>query len=510
MVISYFVQSIEPLLAKFGIKVPDVRVESMVLDSRDVSIKTAFVAIKGHELDGREFIPQAISLGAPAIISETDDPAAHGQFTMRQNTVIIEFFNLSQALSALAAAFYDYPASKMTTIAVTGTNGKTSVVQLLTQLRSELGVKCGLIGTLGSGLYQQPFKIDNLNVTINTTPDALKMHYLLADLAQQDVHQVAFEASSHALVQGRLNQIKTDVAIFTNLTRDHLDYHGTMEEYGKAKRHLLKQPGLRQLVLNANDPESQRWAQNTPHNVHITWYGIDIDPVKLPQDSCFCAAKNIITTPHGVSFELYSSWGTSQISLSLVGKFNVENALAAAAAVLALGTRFSDLLTSLTRIAPVPGRMELFSAKGLPTVVVDYAHTPDALEHALKAARSHTNNALWCVFGCGGQRDKGKRPQMGQVAAEFADQLVLTADNSRNESIHSIIADIKSGITKDVSVLSIEERQSAIRHALNQANSNDIILLAGKGHESYQEIEGHRVNYDERAFVANLIKELTE
>jgi UDP-N-acetylmuramoyl-L-alanyl-D-glutamate--2,6-diaminopimelate ligase len=193
-----------------------------------------------------------------------------------------------------------------------------------------------------------------------------------------------------------------------------------------------------------------------------------------------------------------------------VGKFNVENALAAAAAVLALGTRFSDLLTSLTRIAPVPGRMELFSAKGLPTVVVDYAHTPDALEHALKAARSHTNNALWCVFGCGGQRDKGKRPQMGQVAAEFADQLVLTADNSRNESIHSIIADIKSGITKDVSVLSIEERQSAIRHALNQANSNDIILLAGKGHESYQEIEGHRVNYDERAFVANLIKELTE
>jgi len=510
MVISHFVQSIEPLLAKFGINAPDVRVESMVLDSRDVSIKTAFIAVKGHELDGREFIPQAISLGAPAIISETDDPAAHGQFTMRQNTVIVEFFELSQALSALAAAFYDYPASKMTTIAVTGTNGKTSVVQLLTQLRHELGVKCGLIGTLGSGLYQQPFEIDNLQVTRNTTPDALKMHYLLADLAQQDVHQVAFEASSHALVQGRLNQVKTDVAIFTNLTRDHLDYHGTMEAYGKAKRRLLKQPALRHVVLNANDPESLRWSENTPPSAQVTWYGIDIGPQKLPQDSKFCGARNIATTPHGVDFELYSSWGTSQITLGLVGEFNVENALAAAAAVLALGTRYADLLNGLSRLAPVPGRMELFAAEGLPTVVVDYAHTPDALEHALKAAKSHTNQALWCVFGCGGQRDKGKRPQMGRIAAECADRVILTADNARNESVAAIIEDIKSGIASDAPVLSIEDRKAAIRHTLTEANADDIILLAGKGHENYQEIEGRRVDYDERAFVAQLIRELTE
>ena len=510
MVISHFVQSIEPLLAKFGINAPDVRVESLVLDSRDVSIKTAFIAIKGHELDGREFIPQAISLGAPAIISETDNPQEHGLCTMRQNSVIVQFYELSQSLSALAAAFYDYPASKMTTLAVTGTNGKTSVVQLLTQLRHALGVKCGMIGTLGSGLYQEPFALDDLQETRNTTPDALKMQFLLADLAQQDVHQIAFEASSHALVQGRLNQVKTDVAIFTNLTRDHLDYHGTMEAYGTAKRQLLQQPALRHVVLNANDPESQRWAQNTPSNAQITWYGIDLEAETLAEDVKYCGARNIKTTPNGVSFELYSSWGSSQISLGLVGQFNVENALAASAAVLALGTRYADLLTGLRKLKPVPGRMEIFSANGLATAIVDYAHTPDALEHALKAASSHTSNELWCVFGCGGQRDKGKRPQMGRIAAEYANQVILTADNSRNESVPAIIADIQSGMDSKTPVKSIEERKDAIRYAICNAKPEDIVLIAGKGHENYQDTQGHRVEYDERAFVANLFKELTQ
>ncbi|WP_100643086.1 UDP-N-acetylmuramoyl-L-alanyl-D-glutamate--2,6-diaminopimelate ligase [Alteromonas facilis] len=509
MVISHFVQSIEPLLVKFGIHAPDVRVERLVLDSRDVSIKTAFLAIKGHELDGREFIPQAISLGAPVIISETDDESLHGHCSMRQNTVIVEFFNLSQSLSALAAAFYDYPASKMTSIAVTGTNGKTSVVQLLSQLRHALGMKCGMIGTLGYGLFNAPFSPDSLTQSRNTTPDALNMQYIMAEMAQQDVHQVAFEASSHALVQGRLNQVKTDVAVFTNLTRDHLDYHGTMEAYGAAKRRLLEQPALQHVVLNADDPESQNWAKFAPSDAEISWYGIDSDSTQFAANQRFCCARNVKTSSKGTSFELYSSWGNSQVQLQLVGRFNVYNALAAAAVVLSLGTRLADVLSGLSRLVPVPGRMELFSAKGKPSIVVDYAHTPDALAHALEAVKAHTEGDTWCVFGCGGQRDKGKRPQMGKVAADMADHIVLTADNARNEDVSDISRDIQAGISGDHDVTVIDDRKDAITYACKTAKPGDIILLAGKGHETYQEVNGQRLDYDERAFARKIIKELS-
>ena len=510
MVTSRFIQSIEPLLAKFGIHAPDVRVESLVLDSRDVSPKTAFLAVKGHSLDGREFIPQAISLGAPAIISETEDESAHGQLTMRQNSVIIEFFQLNQTLSALAAAFYDYPASKMTSIAVTGTNGKTSVVQLLTQLRHALGLKCGMIGTLGSGIYSEPFSIENLTETRNTTPDAVQMQAILAGLSQQDVHQVAFEASSHALVQGRLNQVKTDVAVFTNLTRDHLDYHGTMEKYAAAKRRLLNQPALQYVVLNADDPESLNWAKHSPETTEVLWYGVDKDMSEWDSAKRYCFARDVKTTPDGTSFELYSSWGTSRVSLGLVGHFNVYNALAAAAVVLSLGARLADVLSGLEKLVPVPGRMELFSTPVLPSIIVDYAHTPDALEHAIHAARMHTDGALWCVFGCGGQRDTGKRAQMGSVASELADRIVLTADNARNESVEDISAEIATGITHMNKVDMIDDRSAAIRHALSNAQQGDIILLAGKGHETYQEINGQRLDYDERAHVATLLQELSK
>lgn len=507
MVISHFVQSIEPLLAKFGINAPDVRVEQLVLDSRDVSIKTAFLAVQGHNLDGREFIPQAISLGAPAIICETEDESEHGQCSMRQNTVIVEFFNLTQSLSALAAAFYDYPATKMTSIAVTGTNGKTSVVQLLSQLRHALGVKCGMIGTLGSGIYSQPFELASLEETRNTTPDALQMQYILADLSQQDVHQVAFEASSHALVQGRLNQVKTDVAIFTNLTRDHLDYHETMEKYAAAKRRLLKQPALKYVVLNADDPESQNWAAHTPETTKIIWYGMDLDTQDWPKERLFCCARNLQTTPQGTQFELYSSWGKQQVKLSLVGQFNVHNALAAAGAVLALGTRFGDLLAGLTALVPVPGRMELFTVPDHASVIVDYAHTPDALGHALEAAAMHTDGDIWCVFGCGGQRDKGKRPQMGRIASQKSQHVILTADNARSETVQSISADIRAGIDDLIDTVVIDERTEAIRYAYSHAKAGDIILLAGKGHETYQDINGQRLDYDERAFIRTLLQE---
>ncbi len=275
MVVSAFIQSTKALLAKFGVDAPDIRIEGLTLDSREVNTRLAFLAIKGHERDGRDFILQAISLGARVILAQTDDSEAHGQMEMRDHSVIISLYELPQMLSALAAAFYDYPAQKMTTVAVTGTNGKTSTVQLLTQLKDALGTRSASIGTLGSSVFEGDATQWSNTPAANTTPDAIRMQYLLADFVQSEVRHTAFEASSHALVQGRLGTVKTDIAVFTNLTRDHLDYHGTMEEYGKAKRLLLCQPGLKAVVLNANDDESNKWDNVADNAITRIWTGID-------------------------------------------------------------------------------------------------------------------------------------------------------------------------------------------------------------------------------------------
>ena len=516
MVVSAFIQSTKALLAKFGVDAPDIRIEGLTLDSREVNTRLAFLAIKGHERDGRDFIPQAISLGARVILAQTDDSEAHGQMEMRDHSVIISLYELPQMLSALAAAFYDYPAQKMTTVAVTGTNGKTSTVQLLTQLKDTLGTRSASIGTLGSSVFEGDATQWSNTPAANTTPDAIRMQYLLADFVQSEVRHTAFEASSHALVQGRLGTVKTDIAVFTNLTRDHLDYHGTMEEYGKAKRLLLCQPGLKAVVLNANDDESNKWDNVADNAITRIWTGIDesadgalFRAHNNPQ-SRHCFATNASYHSGGCSFELVSSWGSAAISLPLFGKFNISNVLSAIGTLLAEGERFDAVVKAVNAITPVPGRMEVFPVPGAANLVVDYAHTPDALEKVLLSAKFHTAGKVWCVFGCGGDRDTGKRPLMGQAAEAGADAIVITTDNSRSEDPESIAQDIITGLKDSSLAVSIPDREQAIRHCLAHADKSDIIIVAGKGHEDYQIIGDKKTNYNERAVVARLQQEYSK
>lgn len=509
MVVSAFVQSTRALLAKFGVDAPDIRIAGLTLDSREVNPRLAFVALKGHNQDGRDFIPQAISLGARVILAQTEQVEEHGALQMRGNSVIVSLYDLPMMLSPLAAAFYDYPANKMATVAVTGTNGKTSVVQLITQLKHHLGNRCAAIGTLGSGVYEGAATQWRQTPDGTTTPDAIRMQYLLAEFVQLDVAQVAFEASSHAIAQGRLSQIHTDTAVFTNLSRDHLDYHQTMEAYGAAKRDLLNQPGLKTVVLNADDIESQQWAKQANSQLELIWTSLNKSHPVASEDR-HCLATNVQYHNEGCQFELETSWGSARVELPLLGTFNVYNTLSAVATLLGQGERFDEVVAHITALLPVPGRMEVFTFAQHANVVVDYAHTPDALEKLLSSARQHCTRTLWCVFGCGGDRDKGKRPLMGEAARRYADVAVITTDNSRSESQTEIAKDILAGMTRPDGVICEPDREAAIRYCLDHAEADDLIVVAGKGHESYQIIGTQRTNYNERAVVARLQQEYSK
>ena len=391
----------------------------------------------------------------------------------------------------------------MQTVAVTGTNGKTSTAHFVTQLGQLLGNKWGLIGTLGAGF------LDNMNETANTTPEAVTMHRILATVKADGADAVAFEASSHAMVQNRIKQLHTDVAIFTNLSRDHLDYHGDMEEYAKAKRQLLQQPGLRFMILNMQDPEHKNWLPLLPESVTPIFFGIDAE---TPKNAQYCIARSIKYSNQGVEFTLDSSWGQTSVKSCLLGHFNVANLIAAISAQLCLGADFTDLQKCIGNIKPVPGRMELFRSQSSATFVVDYAHTPDALENVLTSLKTHTTGDLWCVFGCGGERDQGKRPLMGKAAESLADKIILTSDNSRSEQTQNIIDDILSGLSEQsrqnsAFVQVIPDRQEAVQAALHQARKSDMVVLAGKGHENYQIIDGQTLSYDERTYLKSLLQE---
>jgi UDP-N-acetylmuramoyl-L-alanyl-D-glutamate--2,6-diaminopimelate ligase len=501
-----FDQSVQPLLARFGIQAPDIMISELVLDSRDVAIHKAFIAIDGHALDGRDFIPQAISLGAKVIIAQCNDVEDHGRLEMRDQSVIIGFYQLSAKLSELAGYFYDFPANSMSVIAVTGTNGKTSTVQLTNQLVDLLGEQAASIGTLGAGMCCSNQDEQNLEIglqtTANTTPDAISMQRLLAEFVGEGAAQVALEASSHALLQHRIAAIKTDVAVFTNLSRDHLDYHGSMANYAQAKRLLLGQPQLAYAVLNMNDPEHTNWLANLSPSTAAVLYGQDVDVATIPTQYQYCVANNVRYTVEGIGLSMQSSWGNCEIRLSLLGAFNVANVMAAIAGQLCLGKSLKKIAYIVQKLKPVAGRMELFKQNNQPTIVVDYAHTPDALEKALLASRQHCQGNLYCVFGCGGDRDVGKRSLMGEIAQRLADQVILTDDNARSEKPAAIIQDILSGCVNPEKILIENNRKKAITKAAALASHGDLILVAGKGHENYQITNQQTLAYDERQFVA--------
>ena len=454
-----------------------VSVRNLVADSRRVRPGDVFVAYPGAQADGRDFVARAAANGAIAAIVE----AGGGVEAMLPSLPVVAVKNLAALTGELAHRVYGRPSEQLWLAGVTGTNGKTSVSQWIAQLSNLLGQRCAVIGTLGNGFP------GTLEDSPNTTPDAITLHRQLASFLAQGAKACAMEVSSIGLDQGRVNAACVDVAVFTNLTRDHLEYHGTMEAYGAAKERLFHWPGLSAAVMNLDDPFGAQLTRRLRGRVRTLGYGLggayrDSGADELLQ------AENFATTPGGIAFDVRGV----RVEAPVVGRFNASNLLAVIGALMARGERLEDIALAARQLTPSPGRMQGIGGKDEPLIVVDYAHTPDALEKALGVLRetaSARGGSLICVFGCGGDRDPGKRAPMGAVADALADQVVVTSDNPRSEDPQAIIAVILAGMQRP----RVEpDRAKAIYFAIMQASDRDLILIAGKGHEPYQEIAGVR------------------
>ena len=475
-----------------SLRVADIEARQFVIDSRQVSEGDIFVALRGHIRDGRDFIEAAICQGACAVLVDAEQV----YFDPDWPVPVIELTHLPERLGEIAARFYGVQLDHPIVVGVTGTNGKTSVSHYMAQLLSALACPAGVIGTLG---YGSPSELTPL---ANTTPDALTVHNLLAAQAQQGKSWVCMEVSSHGLVQNRVSSVPFRHAVFTNLSRDHLDYHGSMQAYGEAKAALFTWPNLISASVNLDDAFGRQLAATLSDDVLIG-YGLDC-PAQLSTLTHWLTLTEIQSQSDGFSARLESSWGHADLRIPLLGRFNLSNLLAAIAPILASGYDLNVLAQAVSTLRAVAGRMELFSAAHQASVIVDYAHTPDALNEALSAARFHCRGQLWCVFGCGGERDVGKRPLMAAAAEAHADQLIITSDNPRSESQKDIAAAMLKGLSQPAHVLQIDDRQQAIQHAMQYAKPDDLIVIAGKGHEDYQIIGQNKVQFSDRTLVQQL------
>jgi UDP-N-acetylmuramoyl-L-alanyl-D-glutamate--2,6-diaminopimelate ligase len=468
------------------LKTLGVDITRLVSDSRAVQPGDTFVAYPGTQADGRHFIAQAIGRGANAVIWD-----AHGfKWNSEWNVPNLAVQDLRHQAGPIADRVYGQPSQKLWMVGVTGTNGKTSCSHWLATTLSALGRKSAILGTLGNGFPGA------LSTTANTTPDALIVHGLLAEYAQQGAQAAVMEVSSHALTQGRVNGVHFDVALLTNLTRDHLDYHGDMQSYAAAKRRLFDWVLLKYAVINLDDAfgaELAEQLQDAP--VEVIGYGMSDESLKLTERLGLRMVYGNLTQmdAQGLALQLHTSWGAAEMQSRLIGRFNASNLLGALAVLLTSDVKLEDAVRELGLQSAVAGRMQTLGGKDVPAVVVDYAHTPDALEKVLLTLREVTEPSggrVICVFGCGGDRDRGKRPMMGTVASKFADVRIITSDNPRSEEPRTIIDAICMGMEGEFQV--IEDRASAIEHAIATAEPGDTVLLAGKGHEDYQEIKGVR------------------
>lgn len=473
------------------IKLLDVAVMRLVTDSRQVILGDTFMAYPGENSDGRRYIGQAIAQGANAVI--WDDH----HFVWNEDWKIpnLAISDLRHNAGYLADSVYGAPSEKLWMIGVTGTNGKTSTCHWIAQSLNDGAKKCALIGTLGNGFA------DALQPSVNTTPDAICVHGLLADYLRAGATACAMEVSSHALTQGRVNGVHFDVALLTNLSRDHLDYHGDMESYAAAKRRLFDWQQLKYAVINLDDAFGAELAwQLRGGEVEVIGYGLTEAALHLAERTGMRMVHGNLqeTSSQGLTLAIHSSWGAGELSSGLIGRFNAANLLGVMAVLLVSDLCMSDVLESLCKVAPVAGRMQKVGHSGQPAVIVDYAHTPDALEKVLVALRETrtADGKLICVFGCGGDRDRGKRAMMGKVAEKYSDNCIVTSDNPRSEVPEDIIDEIVSGMGLKNHTLIID-REAAIEHAIATATLDDTILLAGKGHEQYQEIRGVKYSFSD-------------
>jgi UDP-N-acetylmuramyl-tripeptide synthetase len=453
---------------------PEVPLGNMTLDSRDVQPNMIFIAVPGAERDGRDFIHAALEQGAGVVLAEADGRE------LPHDHRVIAIADLKDQIGVLADRFYRSASCHLKVMAVTGTNGKTSIVELTRQLLQAVGLKAGSIGTLGSRLFGPPTEVRN------TTPDCITLHRQLRVWRDAGVDYVAMEASSHALDQRRLDGLKIDVAVFTNLSRDHLDYHHSMEAYAESKFKLFRDFASSVQIYNADDSllssQSDIW-------------GRDSVGISFTDESADVLIGMISVAP--LAFTLRTPWGDAQIDSLLAGRFNAFNLTVAIVATASMGVPLAEVIAVTNQLKPVPGRLELMEMASDITVVIDYAHTPDALHRAITAvSEAQHQGCIWVLFGCGGDRDRGKRSEMGAVAARLADRIVVTSDNPRGEPPEAIIQDILAGCEGAAPLVEVD-RATAISLVIAEAAAGDTVLIAGKGHETYQEIAGARIPFSD-------------
>jgi UDP-N-acetylmuramoyl-L-alanyl-D-glutamate--2,6-diaminopimelate ligase len=466
-----------------------VRVTGLSADSRSLAAGEAFLAYPGSRSDGRDFIPGALERGASAVFWEREGFEWNRGWRV-PNLAVKDLRGLA---GYLAHEVYGRPSEKLWTIGVTGTNGKTSCTHWIAQACQACGARTGVVGTLGTGFPGE------LDAGVNTTPDAVVLHRSLARLLSSGAQGVAMEVTSIGLEQGRVNGIAFGAALFTNFSRDHLDYHGDMDSYARAKQRLFETPNLAHAVLNLDDVQGVRLAHMLAGGgVSRAGYSCVAGAATRAGLERYAEAHEIDVAVGGIAFTVRSSWGEAHIQSPLLGRFNVSNLLGVLTTMLVSGVPFDRAATALAGLQPVTGRMQRLGGAGKPLAVIDYAHTPDALEKtlvALKDVARASAGRLIVVFGCGGERDRGKRPLMGAVASRHAESIVITSDNPRGEDPASIIAEIVAAVS--VPHEAIEDRRAAISYAIASARANDVVLLAGKGHETYQEIAGRRIPFSD-------------
>jgi len=481
-----------------------VRVTGLAVDSRSLARGEVFLAYPGISHDGRNFISDALARGAAAVLWEREA----FEWSDAWDVPNVRVAGLRGIAGELAHEVYGRPSERLWTIGVTGTNGKTSCSHWIAQACGACGARTAVIGTLGTGFPDGSGgkAAGGLDPSLNTTPEAVSLHRSLAALLAAGAQGVAMEVTSIGLDQGRVNGVAFGAALFTNLSRDHLDYHGDMERYARAKRRLFEAPTLKHVVLNLDDVQGAQLARMLAGQVNRAGYSCSPGVAARAGLERYTEAHAIEVSPAGIGFDVRSSWGEARIESPLLGRFNVSNLLGVLATMLVSGVPFDRATAALASLKPVAGRMQRLGGGAKPLVIIDYAHTPDALEQtlvALKDIARERGGRLSVVFGCGGERDRGKRPLMGAVASRHADAITVTSDNPRAEKPADIISEVTAALTRPYEA--VEDRRIAIARAVASANRDDVVLVAGKGHERYQEIAGRRIPFSDALEAQNAL-----
>lgn len=483
--------------------VEDIEIAGVTQDSRNAGVNDVFIALRGATSHGLQFADQVVHAGVSVVLWDAaDEVHSVAVRALAKQVICLQVDGLQLKTGEIAARFYNRPSRDLYLVGVTGTDGKTSVSHYLAQCLDNESSRCGVLGTLGNGL------VNALKPTGLTTASAVQVQQSLASLVADGASAAVMEVSSHGLEQGRVSSVEFDTAIFTNLSRDHLDYHGTMESYFEAKSKLFVSEGLKSAVINLDDDFGRLLAEACKERLTVYGYSTQSEIDALESCADFIVhAKSIKAAEQGFEINVVTPKGAGYFELKLLGDFNVSNVLAVLSALLLNNVAFEDAIQCLQAVRPVAGRMELIDSDDGPTVIVDYAHTPQGIVAACKAVKRHFGGELWCVFGCGGDRDHEKRPMMAQAAEQYADHVVVTSDNPRHEDPQVIIDQIIAGLAEPAAAASFIDRREAIAHAISAAAPGDVILIAGKGHESCQIVGDKYVVFDDRDVARSLLEE---